>query len=549
MPYQITQLVPSPMEIVPIGTTQPTKKQFLISWLTRDLFGGDEPRTIGSPLWIDILKILGLTGAAGVFVKVVQTIFPGGWLVKIAISIGFGVIVQWGIQAVKAIWNFDWNITDEAIEKQWDQSMKRIVTQLGATIGNLMGYVVCGFGATYLIGKINPALGLYLKEKVGEEALEEFCSNMGILANMGFRAMAQGMMMNIYKNVRYWIKEQAKNPDGWVSKTGRGIFGQNFDNMVKAWGEAGSKPWSFRKAKEDWIESINPFWQDAVEETIEEAQEACEEALLIIGWGIDEYITMQNLLKETSPLLGEEVVLQIEPDRENDDINLGERIILAGPEQVVRQSLTQTLAVHQMIARRDIGMFIGEPVREWAVTQDWEFMLFIQWKEYTAPPYGDCKKSQFHLKNVLRSKLDWQKIKTLAGGTNGYQWGHFRGRAKLRNSYPTIYGASRDICKDMLVSFVSELTNEKILTIDVTEELKEAERKEHESLYKESKRMYPAWVTIINQQKILNEEDGRTELTGVTKEQKFKLPLYTDTKPPEWDAAIAEIFRTPGPNP
>lgn len=84
--------------------------------------------------------------------------------------------------------------------------------------------------------------------------------------------------------------------------------------------------------------------------------------------------------------------------------------------------------------------------------------------------------------------------------------------------------------------------------MSVAEEKKEGRRATDKLLYKEPTRVYPAYFTIIHQENIVTESNTAT-LSGNYKRNKARIPLWTETKPPDADEIIREALRVKGSSP
>ena len=109
------------------------------------------------------------------------------------------------------------------------------------------------------------------------------------------------------------------------------------DKNVDNWGTGES--WTIAKAVEKKIESIpNAFWKNFTEEALEEGSEACIEADFAVAGGIDAWLAQQAMQRNS--LLGSDRTVEITPDRSAPD----ERLILSGPEAVLRPAIVQVMA-------------------------------------------------------------------------------------------------------------------------------------------------------------------------------------------------------------
>lgn len=208
-----------------------------------------------------------------------------GWIgkafdfVKSKLNWSFSTAVGWLSAASSFIWNFNWNIGDQAIEEQLKSSLTGLAGQLGGFVGQAAGWVFCGALPGLVVMRFNEALGLKILRDVGEEALDELSSSFGALLNSTFRIAATYVFMRLYSSTRrlYWrfFKKGQKLPD--------------FDKR---------KPWSFASAFEEWNEKNLPAVQNYYEEMREEFSEACTEAGYVVANTLDSEFAMRKLENE-----------------------------------------------------------------------------------------------------------------------------------------------------------------------------------------------------------------------------------------------------------
>ena len=288
----------------------------------------DEDGNLLGWLWNAATRFVGLIGDA---LQLVAFSFSSLW----------GLIVS----TVQYIWNFNWQITDKSIDEQIQATFAQLAGVAGGTLGNLIGYLGCGAlpGATVLV--FNAPLGKYILKNVVEEMAEEFIGNLANLIRLTFVSGMQSLILWGFKNVRKLIKAN--------NDLVRALFGDKAADIVKAWGEEGNKPWSFAQAVEQKVESIqNKALQNFVEEFLEESWEGCVEAGYVVAGAADTFLAQEKLAQEVFPILGEEKIIQVTPNRANEE----EKIILSGSQTLLKPVITQTLANHQLIANRDVGI-------------------------------------------------------------------------------------------------------------------------------------------------------------------------------------------------
>lgn len=249
------------------------------------------------------------------------------------------------------IWNFNWNITDDEINQQIKAKWDALGSMLGGMVGNFVGYLFCGVLPGATIFAFNEPLGAYVLKNVVEEMSEEFLGNLSAVIKYTFTSGIQSMLMTQYKNVRKLIKGNSK----FIGA----VFGDKAEQAIKAWGEKGSKPWSFASKMEEAVESIpNTFVKNFVEEFLEEAWEGCVEAGYVVANSVDAFLAGEKLKQQLIPAMGKTRYVEIQPNRSVEE----ERIILAGPQEALKSEIVSTLTNYQMMREKDLGtVYCFEP--------------------------------------------------------------------------------------------------------------------------------------------------------------------------------------------
>jgi hypothetical protein len=453
------------------------------------------------------------------------------------------------VQSAQFAWNFNWDVTDQQLDAMLNNLQILIASQLGATAGSLAGYLVCGALPGAVMLKFNKALAVKILKDVGEEALEEFAANLAMVCQTALNGLIQMTFINFYKNARRALKTFFQNPNSPQNQFFSSIFGEGFNSFIAGWGD-GKDNYSFANLMEEKIESIpNLALRSFVEEFVEEFADSCIEAGYIVAGGLDDWVATQKLQK--TALLGEQKIVELTPNREAPD----EKLILAGNEALIKSTLPVVISTHQQIANRDVGMIAGETLRDNITKVKPPLTLVLQWAYYETPPFrrGNRDLRQCEIPNIKRSKLDWNLIKQAMGGANGYMWGRFKAYATLLDSLGNkvspvkLYAGTAGEAEDRLRALIT-LTDCEITSFSVTEELREGRKATGRALHKESARIYPAYMTLINSQKIINEANGYTQLTGTYRRQKDRIEMWTTTAPDDFDDRIAELLIIPGPN-
>jgi hypothetical protein len=444
------------------------------------------------------------------------------------------------VSSAQFIWNFDWNMTDQAIDEQIQQSWNTLAGMFGGTLGNAFGYLACGVLPAATIFTFNEPMGAYIFANVAEEMQEELVANISNLARYTFISGVQALLLWSFKNLRKWLKN---NPSVLAI-----IFGeQKAQEIAKSWGSAGSKPWSFAKAVDDAVESIpNEAVRNFVEEFLEEAWEGCVEAGYVVANSIDSYISQQKLGRQQVPVLGDERYVEITPDRSNDN----ERIILAGPEQVLKGNIVQTMTSYQLIENRDVGSLVGMPADDYLRANPQSLRIVVTLFSLEKPPWiskngARLVKVSYAIPDLKQSKLDWETIKIACGGANGYMWGRFRCTAVLDNGRQMqVMGATADEAEDRLTALLTlsnaEIVKKPTISEDRAEDVSG-------SYLKQPTRVYPGFFTIMNQYRVPGGRKGGIPMSDGTYNRKNdKILLWTDQKPFGTDERITDLLKKPG---
>lgn len=453
------------------------------------------------------------------------------------------------VQVTQFIWNFDFNATDQALDQRLNAMKTIIAGQLGGTLGNLTGYFLCGIVPASAIFVFNEPLGLYLLKEAGEEMFDEFMGNLYLLSRSVFYLGVQYLLTSAYKSARRSIKKFFADENSPQSVLARRIFGNKFNDMVKAWGN-GKGIWSFSHQFNQAIDSIKPDWlQEFTEEFFEEAFDACVEAGYVIANGIDDWRLKQKI--QQKEIFGEERGVEVIPDRTAES----ERVVMIAPEKLLKPAMVQYMTNYQLVENRDLGQFVGEPVRDYVRATPAKFSIKLVWSRYESPPMfrgGEIyKPPTLEIKNFTRTKIDFDLIKLRMGGTNGRFWGRFWASASLLDDFgnivarPKLFAGSASEAEFLLTDLLS-LSDYEIGTMSSGEELKVGRKSAGRALSKETMLVYPAYLTILNAEKVLSEDEGQDQIAGTYKRREQRLELWTETKPPEWDSVVIEMLRTPG---
>lgn len=440
--------------------------------------------------------------------------------------------------AALELYYFDWNQPDDQLDAQAKNFWTSYGGILGGTAGNAIGFLACGVLPATSLFAVNEDMARYVFREVGEEALEEFAGNASLALQYLTRGLARQGFTWLYKDTRRWLKDPNNPALSFV-------FGEARAKQIReTWGEQGSQSFTFANEVDERIEKIpSQFWQNFTEELIEEAIDACIEAGYVLTSSIEGYMARQKAANTLTA--SAERVVELKPNRANDR----EKIVLAGPEPEVRAQLPAVLAHHQLIESRDIGQIIGENAGDYVRARPLDGLrLKFQLYSVKSPPYISRNGQRLvrvtvTVPDVQRNLLDWERLRAVCGGVNGYLWGRFKCHAQLSNGRTMMcYGGTPDEAEDRLKMFLT-LSSAEIRTLSTIEEKREGERLKNPRLQKEVTRVYPGHVTVINRERILAYDLGKGSKEGNFIDKDGRIDLWRGVKPPDFDEVIQELLR------
>lgn len=506
-----------------------------------------KPRIIGKP-----------TEEGNIFVRLAKWVFSGlggfiGWAIgalwNAALSLTWGTVKltftsAWGIivGAAQALWQFDWNASDESLKASIANQNIALAAVWGGVAGSSFGWLA-GIGVGYGVSLVVPVIGGALLARsiaatVGKEALEELAASFTAAIRITVRTLAKSAITNAYISFRQMVKRMDQ-------KTLEKFLGKDAANAIKnQWGNKGGPNASIANFVDNKVESIkNKALSAFVEEFLEESWDSFVEAGFIVAQELDAAIAQNKL--STQKQLGTERTLTLQPD----DRLKGEVLTFANvPQNLLMPAVQQTINTHRMVSNRDIGQFVGALVEDYARAMPLTLRAKIKLFSVDAPPYVSTQKKRIvevtvSIPDLRRSKLDWDDIKRACGGNNGYLWGRFKATAQLSNGRPFIvYGSSKEQAEDQLRLFLT-LSTAEIVTLNVTEELKEGARLTNPRLQKESTRVYPAYLTVVNRELQVATDMGKPIKKGNYRDVSRRIELWSKQKPYDFEEVIRDVLR------
>lgn len=214
-----------------------------------------------------------------------------GLLAQIGILFTLSAIFTFVITTIQILYNFNWAVSDEEIEKEIKAAYDSLYGLTGGLLGKSLGYLVCGALPGVTAFAFNKGVAAAIFEELGEEAKEELLGQLSALANATFRAFATAQIKKQFKSARRYLKKKPNHP---LSKILREKMGEkNF----KQWGEKSGQTFTLANKVEERVENIkDPRLRNFTEQFLEEFSEGCVEAGYIVVNTIDSQMAAQAMM-------------------------------------------------------------------------------------------------------------------------------------------------------------------------------------------------------------------------------------------------------------
>lgn len=191
------------------------------------------------------------------------------------------------------------------------------------------------------------------------------------------------------------------------------------------------------------------------------------------------------------------------------------------------------LKIHENLGNKESG-WVGYPIKEYFETSFLQRKLYIQLYEKKEPPFTNSKRRiSLSVPEPILSKIDWQNIRQILGGSNGYQWGKYLTTVGLEfNRQIQVYAASASV-SETIATNLAQLSSLEIRKISKTELPAVGIHGVGAHREMKSVRVYPATVKLLRRK-----QTGKKVVVAETQ----KLSLYTSSKPQNWDSEIQRVY-------
>lgn len=451
-----------------------------------------------------------------------------GFLVRVTAALtgfvfSFAGLVGQIVNAVRFVWSYNLNTPDSQIDNQIRGLWQSFIPRVGGALGQALGWFVCGAIPGAVLFKFNKALGIKVLTDVGEEAYDEM---MATLRNMGsamVSATLKTFFLKAFKSIRKWLK-----------RPGNPLYQFLPQGLRDAW--QGNRPWSFAKAVEAKVETLDPNWESFTEEALEEFGDSCTEALFLVANSVDVWMAEQRT-KATSPL-GDDYVVEVYPNRDET-----ESFVMAGPLEILKEAIPTEIQKRHYLADKDLGIVFNADKQDEFIKAEPESLY--GYITYRFEDKTEVTRPSVKISDLRRNKLSFADIRG-AADANGYLYGSFQGVARLDNGRRIkVFAASAELA-EARVQALAVLTSAEIVTIDVTQERNGFARVTRDYLKRPVKKILPYRFVLINRKYFTEPIQGaQPSKRGNYLERKWIFDISTAEKPFDWDERIAEILIGP----
>lgn len=454
------------------------------------------------------------------------------------LAINFVTIVNFIVAGVRYIVNFNWNISDSAIDSSINNSYKAIAGMAGSAFGVTCGWLLSGAVGTALVAKINPlALGMIV-DNVAAEAADEIYDEWASFCYNVVQKMANNLFLSAYKSARSFLKRS-----GVAAK----ILGTS--NAAK-WGANNGPPVTIAKAIEDAIESIpNELARSFIEEFWEELWDSAVEGFVLFAQNLDLYKSQQIAASYSNS--GAPEVIDIIPDRSRPNEN---RIVLFGPSRAIEPHIGIAISQARAMRDKDMGVIFAPSFDDSIKHRIPSATKVEAYVEYFNLPMGKPplpkkgkRRAEYKIPNFNPMYLnDYDRIKRQCSliGTSGFFSGKYYVTAELSNNGKSTVRCDSNANGKALIEKLLELSDG-VTARSFSGYTQIAGGGIDESEIDSSPvRMYPYRIVFLREKRSTDPSVGAVrnfDGKRVTY-SKQSLLLWPDTKPANWDSVISELM-------
>jgi len=473
-------------------------------------------------------------------------------ITEVISKINVTAITQWAIALFDGAWQFNWDISDEQIDKNIINLQGQLISQTAGLLGNTLGKIVCGALPTAAIAYFNQAAAIHIARTQGVGVLAELASAYGTFITGAYFNYQKQRLWAAYKNVRKALKSAllSDNPISQkivsVIPGGRATLQGWGDNKVEDWSFQSQRQKARNKLPEEWNGQLNTLWnQDSSEEFWDEFSDSCKDSLIALAQGIDDFIGLQKIQEQRDNQL---VRTTVRPDGRD-----GEEITIFSRARDVFTNTVEVLNTRQLLENRDMGSYLGQPWDEIPITENIGIQLTLVFYNYEKPPYWtkerrkNLAKTEIVLPNVKKTMVDWDKLKNDFGKSSPFTKGSIKGQVNLSNGRNFAFYASTENEIENTAKLLDSYLEPNIV-YPIRFSNHKGRGQNPNTKYIETKKMYFSHFYILNWEKVNKyieyQQNGITGQYIDPRKKKVKVQMHLDQKPSYYDSLIREALKS-----
>lgn len=349
------------------------------------------------------------------FLDPIKKFFGFAWsaivrLVRRSFTQIWGTIVQLGIQ----LWTFNWNQTDQQLRDRIKANNQLILNAAAGALGTTLGW-----GAVRLVQMGVSKIAGVGSNQGRDRSLDirvpvvsgRVAATLAEEGNEEVRGQLQALLMQIKQaqtaNMFYGFMLHSRTME-WFGMRNITLQSGTNDSFAQRW--------------EEEVESLPQWLQQPVENFTENFVEAIIEAGFIWASAADDQYALARAAVQDAK--GPERTIVLQPDNRLER----DKYIVSGSQEFVIEETERIINTQQLIGKRDIGYWVGEPFEEHIKKQYLSRQLKIRWNTVKEPPlvtpdgtvgaWSECTIPK------VRIGLSWQEVKQAAdefvfGGAEG----------------------------------------------------------------------------------------------------------------------------------
>lgn len=336
------------------------------------------------------------------------------------------------VDAYFAIKYFDWNATDQDLQKQIEANNQRILNVAAEALGEQLGFGafrIANFFLGRFFGKKGegkaakvkvPVLSARVGLALAEEGEEEAVANLRRVLTTTMSAQVSNAFIN---SVLYARRAKLFGMDSITKPQSNGSIAQKI---------------------EEKIEKLPQWMRQPVENFIEGFEDGIIEAGYVVATTIDDHVAAMRYAERNAFKREVEVI----PQKGSE-----EKLTFVGTQKQVQEQMQLTVyGTYPLIKNRDIGEYFGNPIDEQIKLQPQLRTLKLQFNEHEKPP--------FRRKGVLGKRVEISVPDCKAG----LSWSDLKTRVRPFLTGDVFVNAKFKNGRQMCGWFVSEREGIKTLT-------------------------------------------------------------------------------------